>query len=249
MRRIAKALGIALAVSYGILWVGGVSSYVFLGGPPADNAWAAPAFLFLAGGVILFASARRDRLTLLGIAVVAWLVEVVGVHSGIPFGRYVYTDALAPSVLGVPVAIGCAWLILFAYVWQLLAALPLRPKSLPWIGAGWMTLIDLLIEPLASGPLHYWTWQGQGVYYGAPIANFAGWFGVSLILFLGFGLKAPSGRRHVLLVGLSVVLFFTVIGLAKGYIGVLLVGLLLCLLHGLVFFLRRIRRRTVLVTQ
>ncbi|HET8970310.1 MAG TPA: carotenoid biosynthesis protein, partial [Candidatus Nanopelagicales bacterium] len=36
-------------------------------------------------------------------------VEVLGVHTGLPFGEYAYTGRLGPAVLGVPVVIALAW--------------------------------------------------------------------------------------------------------------------------------------------
>lgn len=225
-----------------MLWAGGAVSYAFLGGPPAGNAWAAPSFLYLGAAILLHGAPRGERASLALAGALGWLAELAGVHSGFPFGRYEYTAVLAPSLFGVPLAIGCAWLILFGYVWRMLAWLRLRRALVPWAGAAWMALFDLQIEPLAAGPLNYWVWLGDGVYYGAPAANFAGWFGVSWILFFALARKTPSARPDAPWLGLSVVLFFGLIALANGAAGAVLAGLALCLLHGWAVLRRRGRR-------
>jgi putative membrane protein len=100
-----------------------------------------------------------------------------------------------------------AWLVLFAYV---------RQMAVPAVAAaGWMTAIDLVIDPLAVTTLNYWSWEGTGPYYGIPWSNFAGWFVVSLALFAIPRRPAVPNRRTAWL-GLSVVLFFTVVALGSG---------------------------------
>jgi putative membrane protein len=219
-----------LAAGYAILWIGGVTSYLFSQGPSVDNGWTAPLFLLLAAVlVIAFLIPGFWRPALLG-GVIGLTCEIVGIHCGLPFGRYHYTVALAPSLLGAPVVIGCAWLILFAYVKQMLRLSPIPPKWMPLAGAWWMVALDLMIDPLASGPLHYWAWQDQGMYYGIPSINFVGWFSVSLALFLALRQPWPV-RKGVIWIGLSLILFFTLIGLARGILGAWLVGAGLCILH------------------
>ena len=38
-----------------------------------------------------------------------------------------------------------------------------------------MVALDLLIDPLASGPLGYWIWEAKGWFCGVPLVNFFGW--------------------------------------------------------------------------
>lgn len=57
----------------------------------------------------------------------------------------------------------------------------------PWLAAlsaaGRVTAADLLIDPLATGGLHYWHWPDRGSCYGVPLQNFLGWFVVSWLIF------------------------------------------------------------------
>ena len=176
---------------YGAMWVGGVLRL-------RDPGWASPAFLFAAGAIALLSAPARWK-ELLGVAAVGFVAETIGVKTGYPFGGYVYTGTLAPSLFGVPLAIACAWMVLFAFVRQLTRNV--------WIAAALLTATDLLIDPLASGVLGFWRWSAPGPYFGVPLSNFAGWFVVSLLMFAMN--RAPVGRNaSQQVLGVSVLLFF-----------------------------------------
>ena len=240
--KVGRGVPVALGVGYALLWCGGVASYLLLGGPPAGSGWTAPAFLFLCALLTLSLTPPgwRWQLAVAGLAGMA--AEYASLRWGVPFGTYAYTEVLAPSVLGVPVAIGCAWLILFAYVRQMLAWFEVRPWLRVIVGAAWMTALDLVIDPLAAGPLGYWTWGGGGWYYGVPAGNFAGWFGVSALLFLAFG-RSPGKDRGATVPGVSVLLFFTLLAVGHRMAGPLLAGSILLGAHAAVFLTAKGRRR------
>ena len=117
-----KGSRIALVVLtglYAVLWLGGVVSYLFLGGPPPQATWTAPAFLALAAMLALLVSPAPEWPILLGSAALGFAAEALGVASGFPFGRYHYTATLFPQALDVPMVMAAAWLVLFAYVRQM----------------------------------------------------------------------------------------------------------------------------------
>ena len=217
-----------------MLWVGGVASNVAYGGAPQGAAWTAPAFLFLAAAIMLAVSRQPLRLALLGLA--GFGVEVLGVHAGFPFGRYEYTAALAPALFGVPLALACAWLVLLAYVAELLRHATLSPLRRALLGAAWLVAIDLVIDPLAAGPLRYWRWTEPGWYHGVPLSNFAGWFatGAALLALLPGGRQ--DGAPAAAWTGLSIVVFFGIIAAAHGLPGPAAVAALLAGAH---FIVRR----------
>jgi putative membrane protein len=67
---------------------------------------------FFAAMVAASCNTAGVRRTLAVVAVscgFAWCVELVGVQTGLPFGRYSYTGTLAPTVAGVPVIVPMAW--------------------------------------------------------------------------------------------------------------------------------------------
>ncbi len=215
-----------LAAVYAFLWAGGVFSYVALGGPPSGSEWAAPAFLVVAAGLVVLASDRSDRLALAGVALLGWLSELLGVHTGFPFGPYRYTAVLGPSVAGVPLVMTAAWVVVFAFAWQAAGGWRLPAWVRAAAGAAAVTSVDFVIDPLAAGPLGYWTWSAGGPYYGIPWSNFAGWFGVSLMLFAVVR-RPPVPSATVRWTGRSVIAFFAVIAAARGLWPVAALGALL----------------------
>ena len=180
-----------------------------------DAPWAASLFLALAGALVLATAARSDWPSLALAAALGFLAELVGVRYGFLFSEYVYTGVLRPQWLGVPLVMLAAWMVLVSYARQLF-----RPLGLPYWGeallcAAWMTAIDLVIDPLAANQLGYWRWANPGAYYGIPLHNFLGWFFVAALIFLVMPrTQAPSPAS--LRVGLSILLFFTLIALTFG---------------------------------
>jgi putative membrane protein len=225
-----KVILTALAGAYVALWVGGVSAHVLQGGPPTDAQWAASVFLLLAGLIVLVTASPANLGGLLAAAGIGFITEYVGVSYGFLFGRYVYTGTLQPLLLGAPLVMACAWMILFAYVKQMLLPFKLSKLTEMTISGVWMVAIDLLIDPLAANRLGYWRWIETGAYYGVPARNFLGWFLVSFMIF-GIVRQHPQSDLWARSVGLSILLFFTVIALAYQLALAAGVGLVLSLVH------------------
>lgn len=225
---------VILLAAYALMWVGGVVSQVRPEGAPAQPPWAAPAFLLLAGVVVVVTSRGRELALLPAASLIGLAAEVVGVRYGFLFGDYAYTGALGPQLSGAPLVMASAWMVLVAYVRQMLMRLGPPAWAEAAIAAAWMTAIDLVIDPLAAGTLGYWRWGAGGVYYGVPARNFAGWFAVSLLIFGTVGVLFGRGRRsnpYVCLIGLSIILFFTAIALAHGLTLAGSIGVSLCAAH------------------
>ena len=225
-----KVILTALVGAYVTLWVGGVSAHVLQGGPPTDAQWAAPVFLLLAGLIVLVTASPANLGGLLAAAGIGFIAEYVGVSYGFLFGRYVYTGTLQPLLLGVPLVMACAWMILFAYVKQMLLPFKLSRLAEMTMSGIWMVAIDLLIDPLAANRFGYWRWIEAGAYYGVPARNFLGWFVVSFMIF-GIVGQRPQSDLWARSVGLSILLFFTVIALAYQLALAVGVGLVLSLVH------------------
>lgn len=225
------------AFFYALLWAGGIISYMLWGAPPENATWTAPAFLWLAALLVLMAVPAKERLVLAGCALGGFLVEVSGVHTGYPFGGYSYTDVLYPLVAETPVVMGAAWVILLAYCRHLISVLPLNRIAAAALGACGMVVIDLVVDPLAAGPLAYWAWEHPHGYYGVPWSNFGGWWITAFVLLAFY--PAPGNQAPpVLRVGLSTVLFFTILALLHQMWIPTLAGLCLVVGH---FLLQRLR--------
>jgi len=220
----------AVVAFFVLLWAGGLFSYGVLGGPPENSQWAAPAFLFTAAAVTaltLMGTPGPMAWRLLLAGALAWGVEVLGVHTGFPFGGYDYSEVLKPAPGGAPLAIGAAWIALLGYTCESLRRWRVPPQWWPLAGAAWMTALDLVIDPPAAGPLGYWRWEGGGVYYGIPWTNFLGWFVLSAALMLLLPARVQHRVPTARAIGLSILLFFVLLNIRFGLILPAVVGVLL----------------------
>src|SRR5262245_21761570 len=108
------------------MWCGGVASHVIFGAENPETAWAAPVFLTLAAMITIVTTPDRSNLiALMVVAIGGFLAEVVGVRYGFLFGEYRYTATLQPQLLGVPLVMMSAWMVLFAYIKQAMLRLRL----------------------------------------------------------------------------------------------------------------------------
>lgn len=219
-----------LTLFYAVMWLGGVVHYTLYGAPPLDAPWAASVFLLLAGLLVLLNTALKCWPSLTLAAALGFAAEVLGVRYGFIFSPYYYTEVLQPQLLNVPLVMLSAWLVLVAYVREMLSIWPWPRWLIALLAAAWMTAIDLVIDPLAANQLAYWRWAQGGIYYDIPAHNFLGWFVVSLIIFglLRRGAQPNPWARHI---GLSIVLFFTAIAFAYRLTLAGSFGLGLCLIH------------------
>lgn len=227
--RIGYGVVVALAIVYAVMWVGGVSAYVFRGGPAAHEAWTAPAFLALAASIVLLTTPRPNAAWLVAVLAAGFASEYAGVRCGCVFGSYEYTTALRPAVLGVPLVMSAAWMVLVAYVQQVRVSAGWNGAWTAALAAGWMTAIDLVLDPVAAGPLGYWRWQQPGAWFGIPLRNFGGWFLIALALFAALSRAAPWHRNGwARIVGFTIVAFFTIIAASFRLVVPAIAGALLC---------------------
>ncbi len=157
------------------------------------------------------------------ILALSYLVELVGVRTGVPFGRYAYTSTLGLQLGGaVPLAIPFAWLLVVPSSLAVAAAMTRGAAVVPLAGL-LALLLDLLIEPVAARVGGYWRWIETGPYYGVPTANFIAWgcTALGLVLVLRLALRGCSLPSRV--VRLPVLLFvlnaiqFTLVDAAYGF--------------------------------
>jgi bisanhydrobacterioruberin hydratase len=130
--------------------------------------------------------------------VVGFVVEVVGVNTGVLFGNYRYGNVMGIKLLNVPLLIGIQWFVtvyccgvIMNYVnnWahqktlkegeSEVAVQKIKSISLIIDAALLATLFDYIIEPVAQ-KLNYWHWQNGVV----PYFNYTCWFFISALLLL-----------------------------------------------------------------
>jgi uncharacterized membrane protein len=140
---------------------------------------------------------------LIALMVIGAAFEVIGLHTGFPFGNYEYTGKWVPSVL---LWSGKTFPILLPFAWAMIVGASVvyaRSFCRGWlalpVGAALATLVDLVMEPVMVGPLGYWKWIGEPTFFEAPWVNSFGWMLTGILggTALHFGLKdrvvgAPS---------------------------------------------------------
>ena len=137
-------------------------------------------------------SPRHERpkfaIVSIGIVVVSFGIEWLGVRTGQIFGSYSYGQTLRPSIGDVPISIGSAWFVML--IASTAVAQKIAPKSLVdgfrfkivLLVALLMVCFDLLMES-AAVKLDYWTWLNDHI----PLRNYLAWFGLSFIFaMIGF---------------------------------------------------------------
>jgi uncharacterized membrane protein len=108
------------------------------------------------------------------------LAETVGVHTDHPFGAYDYTGTLGVELVGVPVVVPLAWIMMSWPALLVGRALvdPVRRWSVVAVGAWALVSWDVFLDPQMVDAGH-WTWVTPtpslpGV-SGVPLTNYAGW--------------------------------------------------------------------------
>ena len=135
---------------------------------------------------------RTIYMTGLVIFILGYLVEALGVNTGLVFGDYIYGKTLGIKLWNTPLMIGVNWLLLIYTCWALTGIF----SSNRWLrylsGAVLMVLYDIALEPVAIR-LDMWNWPGDAV----PYQNYAGWFLVSMILFVIFDMGTRSIKNKI----------------------------------------------------
>lgn len=118
-------------------------------------------------GAIAWLGRWRGIVLLAGLGVYALLVESVAVATGVPYGRFGYSNVLGPPLFGLaPPTVLLAWTPL------ILGCVAVTRRV--WHAVLLLVAVDLVLDP-AAVRLGFWAWDAPGVYYGVPLVNFLGW--------------------------------------------------------------------------
>jgi uncharacterized membrane protein len=126
------------------------------------------------------------------------VAESVGVATGWPFGHYAYTGTLGVEVLGVPLVVPMAWVMM---AWPALVVgrtLARRGPAVVAVGACALTAWDVFLDPqmVAAG---HWSWfdprYGLPLIPEIPLTNYAGWLLVSTLVMIALHRALPRTDR------------------------------------------------------
>ncbi len=113
---------------------------------------------------------------------VGFLIEVIGVKTGIIFGNYSYGNTLGIQFLGVPLIIGINWLMLIYCVGIICNRFYNSSNLLKsMFGAIMMVFLDFFIEPVAI-KYDFWSWTKIVI----PFQNYIAWYIVSFLFLMLF---------------------------------------------------------------
>lgn len=139
-----------------------------------------PFTLLLFGTMVLYPELKSKNkillLWLISTYIMTFIIEAVGVKTGLIFGSYIYGDVLGLKILDVPLVIGLNWVVVIfgAYV---IARKMFDNIWLKSLTAGILSvLFDFILEP-AAVKLGYWIWS-DGI---IPLQNYIAWFVISFV--------------------------------------------------------------------
>ena len=168
----------------------------------------------------LLAFGARYAFTYLGIALpFGFLIELLGLKTGWPFGVYEYDPSLGAQLFGVPFVVPFAWVMMVHPA--LVAA---RRIANTWVflyGGALLAAWDLFLDPqmVAAGR---WKWEVTGSHVpftpDIPLSNPFGWLlaGIIIIALLHKVLPRERRKESASLVAVDVLLLWTLFG---GFVG------------------------------
>lgn len=164
------------------------------------------------------------------------LAEAVGVATGFPFGDYAYTGSLGLQILGVPVVVPLAWVMMAWPALVVARTLTSGRVAVTAVGAIALTTWDVFLDPqmVAAG---HWTWlqptPGLPLVPGVPLTNYLGWLVVTVLIMAVLnavlpphdGPSAPAAALYLWVYFSSVMAHFVFFGLpGSAVMGGLLMG-------------------------
>ena len=163
--------------------------------PFVEEAWGGKVFLasislsvLIQSGIVLFLMIRAAGIKSVvimaaKIVLLTWAVEAIGAATKLPFGSYRYTNSLQPQLLGVPLLIPMAWLMMLPPSWAVARRLSGSSSGIRFVvlSALAFTAWDLFLDPQMV-KWNLWVWESNGHYFGIPLVNFVGWFLASALI-------------------------------------------------------------------
>ncbi len=105
----------------------------------------------------------------------------------LPFGEYQYTNWLGPKIAGhVPYFIPPSWFAMSIVSLDLARRVTNRRWGYVLLGTVFMVLWDVALDPAMNQAFPFWSYAADGFFFGMPFSNWCGWFGVTLIIIIGY---------------------------------------------------------------
>lgn len=115
--------------------------------------------------------------------IITFAFEIIGVATGIIFGKYSYGFVLGPKIFDVPVIIGLNWVVIILGA-IIISRTFTKNLLLSSLMTGILSVIfDLALEPVAAR-FGYWFWQWNVI----PLQNYVAWFLIAFLSAIFFNL-------------------------------------------------------------
>jgi bisanhydrobacterioruberin hydratase len=201
-------------IFYAIFYLVGVLGLSFTETRPLFIRLVPFALILGFAGVLLFHEAKWELKTLTAFVLVyisGFVIESVGVNTGLIFGEYIYGKTLGFQIFETPLIIGMNWLFL-VYV---SSSLTERLNSGRFISfllpPVLMVIYDLVLEQVAPD-LGMWNWKNEVI----PLQNYIAWFVVAFIFVLVFRLfNIKTSNKIAPLIFILQFLFFLLLMIFK----------------------------------
>ncbi len=142
----------------------------------------------------------------------AFIIEVIGVNTGLVFGEYDYGKGLGFKVFNTPVLVGLNWLFLTYTSNSVVRSFNLNKTVALFVTPLVMCVYDVVLEQVAP-KIGMWEWKNDLV----PLQNYLAWYLIGLgflYLFQVFKINTKNSLSKIILV--SQFLFFVFIMLILG---------------------------------
>ncbi|MBW6535610.1 MAG: carotenoid biosynthesis protein [Mariniphaga sp.] len=134
-----------------------------------------PLALLLSAGFLIWFHRPKFTLKMGGIFafifIFSFLVEAIGVKTGLIFGEYIYGKGLGIKVLETPLMIGLNWLML-VYCTKIIAEKISENNTVKLFFAPFLMVIYDFILEQAAPLLGMWSWAGGKI----PLQNYISWY-------------------------------------------------------------------------
>jgi bisanhydrobacterioruberin hydratase len=165
-----------------LFYLVGITGFIIPGTWPFFSSLIPLALLLNAGFLYFFHQPGfnlKTSVVFLAIFIASFFAEVIGVHTGMLFGEYIYGKGLGPKIMETPLIIGLNWLML-VYCTKVMADEISSDGTVKlFLGPTLMTGYDLLLEQ-AAPLLGMWRWAGETV----PVQNYIAWFLLAFLFHL-----------------------------------------------------------------
>ena len=148
---------------------------------------------------------KKFILAFFSIAFLGYIIEVIGVKTGLIFGKYSYGNGLGIKLLEVPLIISINWAMLICAGIRIVSSIFVNKITVILVAALLVTLIDLLIEQVAP-KLDFWQFEN-----GLPgLHNYLGWIGVAFFIsYFFYPIIIKANRTVSLIILILQIIFFT----------------------------------------